>query len=276
MSEPGNPGASAQGPPQPWRVGAPPFLCARPLTEGLERRHDVALSSDAPRGLAESLEAGRLDAALVSSIDLQRGGRDWAVLPAGCVAAAGPTVLARIFSRVPPAEVQVMWVDRACPTAAALGEIVLAVGHDCRPCIVPFDPAEPWEVEDVQAVLLVGDRVVLDPPIGFDWQWDPAAMWFEITGLPLVFSVWAAAEAAGAEALQGVLAAARARGCGHLPEIAARAAEEFGWPADLALRCLTRELHFDLTDDHREGLDEFFGYAADCGLLDTVRPLHYA
>ena len=44
--------------------------------------------------------------------------------------------------------------------------------------------------DGAEAVLLIGDKVVTDPAIGYDYQIDLGAMWYEMTGLPFVFAAW--------------------------------------------------------------------------------------
>jgi len=260
---------------RPCRVGVPAMLPAYALIEGLEGSGQVELAFDTPARVADQLGAGEVEAALLSSIELQRFGDELTVIPAGCIAAAGPTLLVRVFSRVPAEEVSILWADVACATCAALFEVLWSVNYAAHPCMLPFDPTRAWTPDDAEAVLLVGNKVVADPPIGFDWQWDLGAMWFEMTGLPFVFAVWASTEPTCCAELFGPLEAARRRGCQLLPQIAARRSEQLGWPEDLAVRCLAEQTQFELTAAGREGLEDFFDYAVECDIIETLRPLRY-
>ena len=77
-----------------------------------------------------------------------------------------------------------------------LVQVLWAGLYHRRLSVIPFDASRDRPPADAQAVLLIGDKVVTQPPMGFDWQFDPAAMWYEMAGLPFVFGVWCTMNAA--------------------------------------------------------------------------------
>jgi chorismate dehydratase len=257
-----------------YRIAAQGHLYARPLISGLGESAEVALSVISPPSLADMLLCGDLDAALLPSVDLQAAG-GLTVIPAGCVSASGGTLVTRIFSRVRPARISALWVDAEAHTSVVLAQVLWSNLFNTRLDILPYDPAGPDAPEDIEAVLLVGDKVITDPPLGFDWQIDPAQMWFEMTGLPFVFAVWAAGDAGDAPDLFRILQAARIRGSCNLPQIAQEHAMLYDWPADLASLYVSKHLQFEFTDSQREGMEEFFHLAVECGAMDDFPRLHY-
>jgi predicted solute-binding protein len=71
------------------RIGAVPYLNARPLVEGLAADPRVAYREDVPSALAAELAAGRLDCALASSIEaVRRDGAGGAAARASCPGSA--------------------------------------------------------------------------------------------------------------------------------------------------------------------------------------------
>lgn len=264
-----------RGRPGPHRIAAVPYLNARPLIWGLDENAEVDLLRAVPAKLRQKLASGEAEAALLPTIDLQRFDRSPTVVPAGCIASAGPTLTVRVFSQVPPQKIAVVWADGESRTSVALARVLWATLFDRALRIIPFDassrPAEP----DAEAVLLIGDKVVTDPPIGCDYQIDLGAMWYEMTALPFVFAVWAAQCPADCDALYALLDAARRGGQQRLEQIAREHGPAYGWPEDLALTYLTRYLQFEFTEAHREGMEEFFDRARDCGVLEAVRTLNY-
>ena len=99
------------------RIGAVNYLNSKPLVYGLERlapEHQVLF--DLPSRLADSLAAGRLDVALVPSVELfgTTGNR---IVSSACVACRGPVLSVKLHFRVPPAQVEVVPVGGFTPVA---------------------------------------------------------------------------------------------------------------------------------------------------------------
>lgn len=257
-----------------YRVAAQGHLFARPLIAGLEESPEVTLNVMSPPSLADMLLCCELDAALIPSVDLQTV-TGLTVVPAGCVSASGRTLMTRVFSRVRPAQITALWADIESHTSVVLAQVLWSNLFGTRLDILPYDPTRQEAPDDAEAVLLLGDKVVSEPPLGFDWQIDLAQMWFEMTGLPFVFAVWAAADPADAPDLYRILRAARLRGGYQLEEIAQEHAGLYDWPGDLASQYVSKHLCFDFGEDQREGMEEFFHLAAECGAIDEVHPTRY-
>ena len=94
-------------------------------------------------------------------------------------------------------------------------------------------------------------------------------------------AVWSASSARNSLLLRAcpdlypLLLKARQNGEQHLEQIASDHAPGYGWPTDLATRCLTSEVRFDFTEAHREGLEEFLEMSAEFGLCEPPGKLHY-
>jgi len=257
------------------RIAVVPYLNSRPLICGLDERADVTLIRAVPSRLLSKLAGSEAEAALLSAIDLQRSGRPPRVIPAGCIASAGVTLTVRIFSQVPAKDISVLWADSDSHTSVVLARVLWAGSFNRQLHVIPFDAARASLPEDAEAVLLIGDKVVTDPPMGYDYQIDLGAMWYEMTGLPFVFAVWSAPAPADYQSLHELLSEARRKGQQQLEAIAQEYAPSYGWPVDLARRYLTEHLQFEFTDAHRDGMEEFFDRARECGVLRSVRALEY-
>jgi len=65
---------------------------------------------DLPSRLADDLAAGRLDVALIPSIEyFQRD--DYTIVSDACIACRGPVRSVKLFSRVPPATIRTLALD---------------------------------------------------------------------------------------------------------------------------------------------------------------------
>ena len=258
-----------------FRAGTVPYLPARPLIYGLEGSSEVELVRAAPSGMRNMLVSGQLDVALLASIDLPLFGENLTILPAGCIAANGSTLIARIFSQVKAENLKILWADSNSHSALALVEVLWASVYQRRISVIPFDPSRDKPPPDAQAILLIGDRVVTHPPMGFDWQFDPSALWYETTGLPFVFAIWCTMRKDNCESMYQTLLAARKAGQENLEQIANQFAPAYGWPTDLAIRSLTQHIDFEFTEAHREGLMEFLEFASECKLIENVPKLSF-
>lgn len=254
-------------------VGAVSFLNARPLIAGLDRQPAVRLSLEVPSRLAVDLAARQLDVALLPAIDLLRLPGPWRILPAGCIAAEGETLTVRIFSRVAPAAITALWADTDSHCSIALARVLWRRLYDRPLMICPYNARKGPPPAEADAVLLIGDKVVTDPPLGYDRQFDLGRLWTDLTDLPFVFALWAGRAQLGDAALRpidAILAAARKQGQADAPAIARREGPALGWPSDLAETYLTRHMKYELTDRALMGLDRFFQLACQLQLAPKV------
>jgi predicted solute-binding protein len=250
-------------------------LPARVLTHALENHPGVSLMRTRRRLLQGFLATGEAQAALIGPAELQQFGEAMTVIPAGCIAARGCCLACRVFSNAEARRINVVWADPDDRTAVALARILWAHSLSRPLHVVPYHPEWQPLPNDAEAVLVSGDRVVSDPPIGFDHQIDLGAMWYEMTGLPLVLSVWAAPARHQCCDLHGLLREARIAGQDRADRLARQYAPIHGWPTDLAVRCLGTRLEFEFNDEHQEGLEDFLHLAARTGVTEGVHPLRY-
>src|SRR5213594_3233685 len=168
----------------PFRVGSVRYLNAVPLTRGVE---DEVLFAT-PSRLAELLQRDELDAGLVSVTEVLFNDR-YDVLDGIAVASLGEVKSVFLAHRQPLAEITEVFCDTASLTSVNLLRILLAE-RGLRPQFKPLAGYEPAAMPDF--ALLIGD-----PALDFLHAsrpheiWDLGAAWYELTGLPFVYAVWA-------------------------------------------------------------------------------------
>jgi chorismate dehydratase len=248
------------------RIGAVTYLNSKPLIEGLgELAPDAELRLDYPSRLADDLRAGRLDVALIPSVEFFRGA-DYEVLSDACVAARGPVLSVKLYSRVPLGEIRRLALDEGSRTSAALAQIMLAERFGVTPEREPLPLGQALAETTADAVLLIGDRAIHPPAEPFAATWDLGEEWFRWTGLPFVFAMWVTRSGVGLGPVETALAAARDRGVSQLEAIARREAPLLGLPEATTIQYLTRNLHYHLGSAERNGLKLFYRLAARLGL----------
>ena len=257
-----------------WRLGVVSFLNARPLIAGLETDPRFELSFDVPARLADRLEAGEFDAALVPVIDLVAEGRNWQVISDACIGCDGETLTVRVFSRIPPQDIQTLHVDGDSHTSVALARILWKEMHGQELKILPYRGTE--TAAECEAVLLIGDKVVGHSLMDYETETDLGSAWKSLTSLPFVFAVWAAPYGRDASELASCLSTARDKGVSSAAMIAEDVAPGLGWPVTLAKRYLTTRLKFDLGVGQREGMARFLEFAVREDLVPADTRLVYA
>ncbi len=262
-------------------LGVVSFLNARPLIEGLDAGPALSLHYAVPSALPAMLRSGQVDAALIPVIDLAREndpargaepGRasgPWQRISDACIGCNGETLTVRVFSRVPPEQMTVLYADDDSHTSIALARLIWKHWYQRPLTLAPLSSAA--SLDDCESVLLIGDKVVTAPRSGFDHEIDLGGAWKAWTKLPFVFAVWAAPANRDHSRLAKLLSEARDRGIARASGIAAEMGPAHGWPVPLAEEYLTRRLVYTVTAPVREGMRQFLELAADEGIIARNR-----
>lgn len=269
------------------RLGVVRFLNTIPLIEGLEKLDGLSMVAAVPSKLFGMLGAGEVDIALASVIDAARGNTRIALIPSGMIGCDGPTMTVRLYSQVPFDRVTHLHADTDSHSSVVLARVILDRLHGIRPQIVEFDARERVEVagrplEWPEALLLIGDKVVADPPPAdrYPHQLDLGEQWRALTGLPFVYAMWMCRaddleDPARASAIRGA-AALLDRQVRHnmtrLDWLVQRRAREHRWPEDLARRYLVELLRYRVGAREREAVRVFLDAAAALGECGPAMP----
>ena len=250
----------------PVRIGAVNYLNSKPLIEGLDQlQPEAELVLDYPSRLADDLESGRLDVALVPSIECFRD-PDYEIVSDACVATHGPVMSVKLYSRVPEAEIRTLALDEGSRTSAALVRILLAERYGVEPQIEPLPLGKSTDATGADATLLIGDRSFHPLNEKFVATWDLGQEWLNWTGLPFVFAMWATRSETDLGHVEEALSRARDRGVEDLAAIARREAPLLGISEQVAIDYLTKNLYYRLRSAERSGLSTFHELAVNLGL----------
>ena len=243
------------------QVGAVSYLNTKPLVYQLASLAPQAeLVFDLPSRLADALETGRLDVALIPSIEYLRN-PSYAIVSDACIGCRGPVLSVKLLSRTPIRRIRTLALDEGSRTSAALVRILLKQRYGLAPEWTPLPIGVDPEQSRADAVLLIGDRAIHPPADSFAEQWDLGEEWRRWSGLPFVFAMWTARRGSDLTGLEEALASARDHGIAHLAEIAQAEAAGVGLTVDECLAYFRDYLHFYLGPDERRGL-ELFGRCA--------------
>jgi predicted solute-binding protein len=247
---------------QKLRVGVVSYLNAMPLWYALQRDTDIELVPETPARLSELMQAGRLDIALMPVVEVLRE-PGLTFLPDLGIGADGVVESVGLFTRVEPAQIRTLALTTASRTSVALARVILeALGAKPDYSTVQLDPARLDERPE-DAVLMIGDACLQARRAVHDRVFiDLAAEWKLLTGLPVIFAVWAGRTETLTPQLHERMRAALAEGHELAFEMIRYAAADTGWSEAELGHYLGEVIQHRLTPRHLEGLLEFTRRAA--------------
>lgn len=265
------------------RVGHIQFLNCLPLYDGLVRSGallDVELHKDTPDALNDQLLAGRLDIGPISLVPALNHLDELTVLPDLAVGADGAVLSVVLVSRVALADLdgRLVALGSTSRTSVALARLLLEQREGVSPRYETMPPDLGAMLREADAAVLIGDealRATFEAGRGGLAGLvvhDLARLWWEWTGLPMVFAVWAARRDYATrhpglvKDVQRAFHASLTESLERLDDVAARAARwEVFDPATLAR--YFRTLDFSLGARQLEGAAEFARRAALAGVV---------
>ncbi|HEY6005050.1 MAG TPA: CofH family radical SAM protein, partial [Anaeromyxobacter sp.] len=249
------------------RAAAVSFLNARPLWAGLEKSERIELVLAEPSRCAAMLEAGEVDMALVS-VGALPGGGEYEIVPGIAIGADGPVQTVVLAGEQSPAIWDEVFLDTASRTSHVLTKLVLDdMGVHPKFTLLPAEEGLA-RAKGTKGALVIGDR-------GFDVRanhvMDLGREWTRMTGLPMIFALWAARPGrVTPEDVQELTRAAQ-HGLGIRTELARAFAREKGGDPEKYRRYLTQRVRYGLGPFELQGLEEFLGRAAAKGFLPPMK-----
>ena len=143
-----------------YRVGSVPYLNAKPLVrqfEDLGASSPVSVVYDVPSQLPALLEAGEVQAILVSSIEALRH-PDLHFADGVSICSQREVFSVRLFSKVPFGEIRRLALDASSMTSNALAQILLDQRFGVRPATTTLPPDLDLMLAECDAGILIGDN----------------------------------------------------------------------------------------------------------------------
>jgi chorismate dehydratase len=266
----------------PVRLGAVEYLNARPLLYGLERQDRFMVRYDLPSRCADLLHDGAIDVGLIPSIEYLRGG-PYRIVPGLAIASHGPVASVALYTKRPMRDVRSIALDTSSRTSVALVRVLCAQLFRIEPAMTPHGPDLGAMLATADAALIIGDNALFlstSDAAGATGaaivKIDLGEAWFELTGLPFVYAFWAGRPGALDSDDVAVLQQARDAGILHTEDLARAYLAAAPERQALGARYLQDNIQYMLGDKERAGLQIFYRYAAELGIVDrAVVPAFY-
>ena len=265
------------------RISAISYLNTAPLMwdfehgpAGPEFEVSYTIPSACAAALAEgSADIGIIPAAAYANIP------DLVILPGVAIAARRAVRSILLVSKVPLEKIRTVALDTSSLTSVALLKVIFAKWQGGGRVYTPMAPEVEAMLREHDAGLLIGD-----PALKVDRSrhltFDLAQEWIRLTGKPFVFAFWAVRKQALRNAPAGLDLAEvfqrsrdHGREPGNLDHIARTWGPRLGMSEAGVRSYLTENVHYSLDPECVEGMELFFRYAAECGVLPEAPRLHF-
>ena len=170
------------------------YLNTAPLVWGMlhgEQRGLFELERAIPSECADRLADGRADIGIVPSVELNH--QKLEIIPGCGIACHAQVRSIFLISKVAFGQIRTLATDSSSRTSVALSRIVLARKYGVEPQLFSLPPNLASMLELCDAALIIGDAALVLNPADLPFRvLDLGREWTQMTGLPMVFAVWAA------------------------------------------------------------------------------------
>jgi chorismate dehydratase len=250
-------------------VGFHDFLNSRPILHPF--RHGLVetpftLVIDTPANLAARFADGKLDMALIPSIEYARI-PDAVIVPPVCIASLGAVETVLLYGEAAIEDIETVYVDPKSRTSVAMLEILfrevyrkevtLVVGRDDRPDDL---------LRDADGVLVIGDAAFAVDRNRYVVH-DLGALWYAYAGRPFVHAVMVARDGARWDAAVAAIADGLTSGLAHR-ELIVHEETADRRERDRLYDYLTKRIRYRLDAEEIDGLRHFLTQAKKLGLAE--------
>jgi chorismate dehydratase len=267
--------------------GVPPSTVAPPFRPVLAEGGDVPdlsknfqVSYTIPSRCADALRTGEADIGIIPAITYATI-PGLVILPDAVIAAKHDVRSILLVSHQPIEQVRTIAADTSSRTSVVLTQILCEKLWGGAREMRPMAPDVDAMLDACDAALLIGDSALRLDPAKY-LAYDLAAEWRKLTGLPFVFAFWALRMAALSETSRDpdpatVLSRSRDHGIEprNIATIARLWSPHVGLSEVAITDYLSRHIHYTLDTDNRAGLELFYRYAAELGLIPEAPSLRF-
>jgi len=285
------------------RISIVQYLNTAPLVWGFTSgplRGKYDLSFTVPSQCAEQLRTGKVDVAIIPAIQYQRID-DLVILPDMAIASKKQVRSLLIIGKKPIEQVKTFALDASSRSTQTLTRILCAEKWKIAPEFAEAPPDLGAMLQQADAALLIGDpalRIAVgiekDSWPGSEGQticqaatlgitgsellyvYDVVGEWRSLTGLPAVLAIWAARRDIATPEVAADFLASRDFGLSRIREICFDAARELELPPRTLESYVRHNIDFSLDAENRRGLELYFAYAANLGLIPQAKPIAWA
>jgi predicted solute-binding protein len=209
------------------------------------------------------LASGTADIGIVPSFELTR--QNLEVIPGAGIACHGAVRSILLVSRYPAAQISTLAVDTSSRTSVQLARVILDRRYGAQPKLIPHPPDLRAMLQEADAALVIGDPALRIDIAALAREayhiYDLGGEWWELTGLPMVFAVWAARPGLVTPEVTQAFRDSCRFGRNHLEDIVTAESASRGFPQDVVREYLSRHIVHELGPREYRGMEQFLAWA---------------
>ena len=213
-----------------------------------------------PAECADQMERGASDIGIIPSYELTR--QDLEIIPGTGIACHGAVRSILLISSRPAAQIRTLAADSSSRTSVQLARVILERKYGANYLSVPHAPDLDAMLRIADAALVIGDPALRIDPARLPYHvYDLGTEWLEMTGLPMVFAVWAGRPGAVARHMEQAFRDSCRFGRQHIDQIVGAESARRDFSPELVREYLTRHIVHELGARDYEGMELFLSYA---------------
>jgi len=223
------------------------------------------LQFELPAVCADRIAAREADIGIVPSYELLR--QDLEIVRGTGIACHGPVRSILLLSSRPASQIRTLAADTSSRTSVQLARVILDERYGAAPELIPMPPDVEAMLCRADAALIIGDPALHTALDAAPHVYDLGAEWLEMTGVPMVFAVWAGHRGVVTANVERAFAESCRYGREHMDEIVAAESAARGFAPEVVREYLTRNIVHELDARDYEGMELFLRKA---GALATA------
>lgn len=231
-----------------------------------ESKYDFKCTAAPPSTLNTKLYQKELDLAPVSSFEYLLHKDSYKLVPNYSISSHSSVDSVLFLSKIPISDLDTIYLTNKSASSVALLKILLNKKYGLKSLNYKVENKLIDQVTENK--LLIGDDALIQSQEDYPIVLDLGKEWFEFTGLPMVFGVWAYnKEFDFSNELNDLFVNLKQDGLNkYFPDVIIESYIKSGISKDI-LKKYFANLNFDFTKKHQESLELYEGYIRELGLV---------
>lgn len=218
---------------------------------------EIDLQEDIPSICAQKLKFKQVELALVP-VALLPELDEYFIETDYCIGTLGIVDSVKLYSNLPLQEIKSITLDYQSKTSITLAKVLCKYHWKINPDFIDAKPGYEKSLSDTNANVVIGDRT-FDLNGKYKYEFDLAAEWKELTGLPFVFAAWVSTEKLNSDFLSRFNNVLK-YGVINCSQAINASLNELKIPKEKAIEYLTQRIDYHLDDEKRKALSLFLNY----------------